>query len=197
VRRAKAVRITANPFRERITIMRKSLWILVLSVLVIGTSNASAKTPDGKTPAQETVCDNEKGAAYGLCNAYCEAMDCTDPNQHASDKGCESVKANFEKKTGRPLPCTMECPCPRVLKLFQDIVSGAVIVTKCIADDDLLFIRTSSGDAAFIEAGSPANCNINMDPRQTFELTEEEKLVCRVTLRRAVEAMGVECIRSE
>jgi hypothetical protein len=177
--------------------MRKSLWILVLSVLVIGTGNVSAKTPDGQTPSRETVCDNETGAAYGLCNAYCEAMDCTDPNQRASNQGCESVKANFEKKTGRPLPCAMTCPCPGLLQLFNDIVSGAVIVTRCIADDDLLFLRTINGDAAFIEDGPPANCNVNNDPGQTVELTETERLVCRVRLRQAVEAMGVQCTRSE
>ena len=177
--------------------MRKSLWILVLGLIAIGTSSMSADTPDGQTPAQETVCDNETGAAYGLCNAYCEAMDCTDPNQRASDKGCESVKENFEKHTGRPLPCTMTCPCPGVLELFAKIVSGEVIVTKCTADDDLLTIRTSDGDFAFVDDGPPANCNVNEDPEQTLVLTEAERLVCRVTLRRAVEAMGEECIRSE
>ena len=176
--------------------MRKSLWTLVLSVLVVGTS-AFAKTPDGQTPAHETVCDNETGAAYGLCVSYCEAKDCTDPNQRASEQGCESVRENFEKHTGRPLPCTMTCPCPEILELFEDIVSREVIVTRCIADDDVLFLRTIDGDAAFVENGPPANCNVNMDPGQTVALTDVEALVCRVTLRRAVEAMGVECIRSE
>lgn len=176
--------------------MRKSLWILFFCCLVIGVS-AFAKTPDGQTPAQETVCDNETGAAYGLCNAYCEAMDCTDPNQRASDKGCESVKENFEKHTGRPLPCTMTCPCPEVLQLFEDIVNGDVMVTRCIADDDLLTITTVDGDMAFVDDGPPTNCNVNNDPTQTLLLTEAERLVCRVTLRRAVEAMGVECTRSE
>jgi hypothetical protein len=177
--------------------MRKSLWILVLGIAFIGTSSVSAKTPDGQTPAQETFCDAETGAAYGLCVSYCEAKDCTDPNQRASNQGCESVRENFEKHTGRPLPCTMTCPCPGVLELFQKIVSGEVIVTKCIADDDLLFLRTIDGDNAFVDDGPPANCNVNNDPTKTLVLTPAERLVCRVTLRRAVEAMGVECIRSE
>lgn len=176
--------------------MRKSLWILAFCIVFIGTGSASAKTPDGQTPAQETVCDNETGAAYGLCNAYCEAMDCTDPNQRASDKGCESVKANFEKKTGRPLPCAMTCPCPGLLQLFADIVSGAVTVRRCIADDNLLFIRTDAGDTAIIDDGPPANCNVNGGP-PFVELTVTERLVCRVRLRQAVEARGVECTRSE
>ena len=40
---------------------------------------AMAETPDGTTPANETVCDGLKTNAtpglYGLCVAYCEAQD--------------------------------------------------------------------------------------------------------------------------
>ena len=32
-------------------------------------------TPDGMPPSQETVCDGLSGAAFGLCNAFCEAQD--------------------------------------------------------------------------------------------------------------------------
>ena len=44
--------------------MRRSVWILVAIVLFVGGVSASAKTPDGKTPSVETVCDNERGAAF-------------------------------------------------------------------------------------------------------------------------------------
>ena len=66
------------------------------------------KTPDGFPPSVEDVCDDYSGAAYGLCTAYCEAMDCDDPNVHASATGCERVATNFTKKTGDPLPCESE-----------------------------------------------------------------------------------------
>jgi hypothetical protein len=161
-------------------------------------SSASAKTPDGKTPAQETVCDNEKsdGGAFGLCNAYCEAMDCTDPNQHASDKGCASVKKNYIKKTGRPLPCEVTCPCPGLLQLFADINAGAVTVTRCIASDSFLFVRTTGGETAIIDEGPPATCSANGEP-PFVELTATEKLVCRVNLRKLVESRGVRCTEPE
>jgi hypothetical protein len=175
--------------------MRKSLWILVLCFIVIGTGSVSAKTPDGKTPAEETVCDNESGAAYGLCNAYCEAMDCTDPNQHASDKGCESVKKNFEKKTGRPLPCLMTCPCPGLLQLFADIVSGAVTVTRCTFSDRLFTVVTADDERAVIDSRG-GNCNANGEP-PFVQLSATDQLVCRVTLRKAVEARGVMCTVAE
>lgn len=60
-----------------------------------------SKTPDGLTPAVETICDEAglTGALWGLCNAYCEAMDC-DTNPKASERACESVLNNFHKKSG-------------------------------------------------------------------------------------------------
>lgn len=49
---------------------------LVALLLMLGWT-ASAKTPDGVTPAKEDVCDGLKGRGnlYGLCVAYCEAHD--------------------------------------------------------------------------------------------------------------------------
>ena len=176
--------------------MRKSLWIFAVCAIFLCTDGVSAKTPDGQTPSRETVCDNEQGAAYGLCTAYCEAMDCGDPNQRASDNGCEAVRRNFEKKTGRPIPCAVQCPCPGLLEVFNRIVSGAVGVRRCVADDNLLVVLTDDGEMAVIDDGPPANCNVNGEP-PFVELTDTERLVCRVRLREAVEATGVECIRSE
>jgi len=134
--------------------------------------------------------------AYGLCNAYCERWTAPIRTSEPRIKGCESVKRNFEKKTGRPLPCAVTCPCPGLLQLFADITSGAVTVTRCIADDNLLFIRTEDGDTAIVDDGPPATCSANGEP-PFIELTETERLVCRVRLREAVEAMGVQCTRSE
>ena len=70
-------------------------------------------TPDGSPPAFETVCDLESGAAFGLCNAYCEAMDCDSESPNANEKACTNVKAKYTKLTGGTLPCDVstECPC--------------------------------------------------------------------------------------
>ena len=69
---------------------------------------AEGQTPDGETPAEEDICSAAgfTGAAWGLCNAYCEAMDC-DGAPEATPEACAKVKANFEKKTGGKiaLPC--------------------------------------------------------------------------------------------
>ena len=175
--------------------MRKCLLVLSLAVLGVAGS-ALAKTPDGKTPAVETVCDNEIGAAFGLCNAYCEAIDCTDPDQRASNRGCEELKQHFETLTGRPLPCAMTCPCADVLQLVKDIESGTARVDRCIVDDALIYVVADTGDYAMISDGDPAFCSVNGEP-PFVELTSTELLVCRVALRKAAEAQGVICRHPE
>lgn len=172
--------------------MRTFARAFFFSLVIVAAVGVFGKTPDGVTPSQETVCDNEKGAAFGLCNAYCEAMDCTDPNQKASDNGCEAVKRNFEKKTGRPLPCLLTCPCAGLLQLFADITSGAAVVEQCIADGDLLYVVVDTGEFALVDAGVAPSCSVNAEP-PFVELTPMEALVCRVSLRKAVEAQGIVC----
>ena len=172
--------------------MCRSARIVVFSVLLIGCFQAFAKTPDGQPPSVETVCDNETGAAYGLCTAYCEAKDCGDPNQHASDTACEANRRNFEKKTGRPIPCEITCPCSGLVELFGRITTGAVVVDQCIDYGFLLFVSTQGGAFVTVENGPPAACSANDQPPPVI-LTDIERLVCRVALRKAVEAQGVMC----
>lgn len=178
--------------------MRKLLFTLSLALLVSWTGAASAKTPDGMPPSVETVCDNETGAAFGLCNAYCEAMDCDSPNHHASDNGCEHVKANFERKTGRPLPCEVQCPCFEQFDLFADIQSGAATVSQCFIEPTVISVITDSDAFALVVANTPDMapfCSVNFE--QFFELTATEELVCRVALRLASEAQGIPCVGPE
>ena len=82
-------------------------------------SPALAQTPDGDPPAVEEVCAEEAGAAFGLCNAYCEAMDCElgfeeAPYPDASENACLKVEARYLQITGRvlyALQCgTAACP---------------------------------------------------------------------------------------
>ena len=89
-----------------------------------------AQTPDGETPAEELICADQAGAAFGLCNAYCEAMDChlaydydPDTSPKASMTACTKVESRYVQITGTPLECapggsddscptgTEGCPC--------------------------------------------------------------------------------------
>ncbi len=94
--------------------MRSSLlvavWMIVL--LFLAGPVVLAETPDGETPAEENVCDRESGAAYGLCAAFCEAMDCDGKDPSASEAACLKVKDKFIQVTGRQsLPCEGSPPC--------------------------------------------------------------------------------------
>lgn len=156
-------------------------------------SSVHAKTPDGKPPSEETVCDGETGAAFGLCNAYCEAMDCDSPNHHASDNACAHVKANFVRKTGRPLPCDVVCPCPQQLSLFADLGSGAIPAQSCISDSEVISVSTPEGSFAIVNnAATPPFCSVNLEPPFVV-LTQAEVVACRDFLRKAAAAQGVVC----
>jgi hypothetical protein len=173
----------------------RKILVFVFVGMLGAAAGARAKTPDGKPPSVETVCDNEKGAAFGLCNAYCEAMDCDSPNHHASDGACAAVKKNFEKKTGRPLPCDVTCPCGGLLPVFGDIVNGTAGVQLCLIDDSFISVITDSDDFAMVVAGPPPTCSVDLEP-PFVELTATEALVCRVTLRQAAEKQ-VPCVPPE
>lgn len=57
-------------------------------------------TPDGMPPSSEGACDDYTGAAYGLCVAYCEAMDSHDEAPNASEGACAVVAQNSEGTNG-------------------------------------------------------------------------------------------------
>jgi thrombospondin type 3 repeat protein len=81
--------------------MKKVLVLVVALVVFIGNAYAL-------TPAEETVCDEAAltGAAWGLCNAYCEAMDCDSDTPKASSVACDKIVQKFAKITsGDVLPC--------------------------------------------------------------------------------------------
>lgn len=85
------------------------LAVLLLALSVVPSLALAKKTPDEKTPAEESVCDVVEGSAFGTCNAYCEATDCGDGVNYANWKACASLQKNWLKKTGlEQLPCDCE-----------------------------------------------------------------------------------------
>lgn len=98
-------------------IIRLSIAIAALAVIAgtLHSMPARAQTPDGETPAVEDVCSvaGLTGALKGLCNAYCEAMDCDSNDPRASARACERVRGNFLEASGdQEPPCVqVSCPC--------------------------------------------------------------------------------------
>lgn len=125
--------------------------------LSLVTAAALAGTPDGLTPAVETVCDvyAGDGAAFGLCNAYCEAMDCDDPLVHASNNACEAVAKNFTKQTGEAyLPCDAPVSCAVVAEdEFYDLYDPGLYEIDVLANDTV----SPASSPVWIEDFSPVD----------------------------------------
>lgn len=154
-------------------------------------AGAWAKTPDGQPPSQETVCDVFSGAAFGLCNAYCEAMDCDSPNPHASPTACARVAANFERHTGMAPPCAVSpCDCPDE---FARLTSGATPLAECLRLGDSTVLFAQDGAAVFVTIvpGGASGCGSGSS--DFLPLTADQAAVCEARLRDAAGGQGIPC----
>ena len=171
----------------------KASHIFAFALLLIGTITgaALAKTPDGVPPSLETVCDAETGAAYGLCNAYCEAMDCDSPDPHASATACAKVGSKFQNVTGRAVPCDLSCPCTSI-PAFNAVLAAA---SSCFDADATLSASNGTGEA-FSDTpeltsfscgyiGAPANI--------ILPITQEDAAACIQVIRNAITSRGLTC----
>jgi hypothetical protein len=174
--------------------MQKFLCILGLALLAA--LPVTAKTPDGQTPAEETVCDGQIGAAFGLCNAYCEAMDCESPAPQASDTACQRVLNNYMKHTGQMPPCAIACPCPEDLPLFAAFVDGSQPIEECFATEETISVSATGGSFSIVVSAADGFCSDNGEP-PFVPLTEGEALVCRLLLRDTAAAQGIACVSPE
>jgi hypothetical protein len=119
--------------------------ILTLGALTLIPRPAAAQTSDGQTPAQESACNGQTGAAYGLCTSFCEAMDCDSTTPAASATACNKVATNFQRLTGEAPPCL--CPC----------AAGYAFVQQAAADANLSVTQCAVGaEESQVHFGSPA-----------------------------------------
>jgi hypothetical protein len=120
------------------------LFWLIPVVFLSTDSVALAQTPDGEPPSVETVCDDQVGAAFGLCNAYCEAMDCDSVDPQASPTACDKVAAKFMNITGSMPPCLVP-PGP--------MCDNLATCTGCDTPGDLDLCCADSPDAEICGGG--------------------------------------------
>ncbi len=154
---------------------------------------AMASTPDGMTPSRETICDNQSGAAYGLCNAYCEAMDCDSPAPHAAPRACARVLANFLRHAGTMPPCDVTCPCTEALPLFAAFVNGIESIEACVSGDGMTNV---GGPGGFVSVMADNTCSANGEA-PFVSLTPAEANACRDLLRETSAAAGTVCMNPE
>ena len=88
--------------------------------------------------AEESACITEglAGASLGLCNAYCDAMDCTSSDNATA---CESLRSAYQKSSGvSTFPCEAQKVCdlvdPELLFERISLISDPDYV--CYADTD-------------------------------------------------------------
>ncbi len=96
-----------NPF-YRTPILLLSVFLLAVCMMIAGP--ALAGRSHRAAPPHDSACSSAglKGPAWGLCNAYCEAMDCDGASPRASSRACERVLRNFRNKAqGEAPPCLM------------------------------------------------------------------------------------------
>jgi hypothetical protein len=138
---------------------RFSIWgLLFVSLSMIGLA-AAASTPDGDTPAEETVCDSLNTddisqGLYGLCLAFCEAQDIADEDlaitedellalqDNAPSGSILDAYKNMKKDTDPDMPCIKvdsTCPCwtnDELLAINGEGPDGSMLVTRCFTSTD-------------------------------------------------------------
>jgi hypothetical protein len=177
----------------------KNLFILSLGLLTLAVPALANGTPDGQPPSEETVCSSLDGVLFGLCNAYCEAMDCDSPQPQASPTACARVLSNFMRHSGgQPPPCAVTCPCGAAIPLFSSIVSGSVTVQQCVIDSvsQVTSVVTPTGTFVLVnQTAAPPYCSANL--AQFLQITPQEAAVCQQLLVQVAAGQGVTCVAPE
>jgi len=190
----------------------KTTLTLLAAVLLVCSGATFAQTPDGMPPSLETVCDTESGAAFGWCNAYCEAMDCelandNDPltEPHASANACDKVRTKFQQSTGRDMPCERSCPCsdPQIASYFASFIAGTSEFDAdfCFTEPGLItdgaYIVDASIDvpvAFSVELAVDGQwiCGLTSDA-EALPITPEQGMYCAELIEQAANQQGLTC----
>lgn len=144
------------------------LSIVSMALIALAAPAAFAQTPDGETPAVETICDpllhNASPGLFGLCVAYCEAKDCNsnpvavaqcqaenpgDPwGVHSC--GCGRLLDNYNRKrqAGDPeMPCIQEsCPCFDAEFLANELSAVTVCIDTSVPRREQTLVNGSDSD---------------------------------------------------
>lgn len=146
--------------------MKSIFNIILLTGCCTLSSFVFAIAPNDQTPEQQSICASETGAAKGLCNAYCEAMDCDlGSMSNASPLACAKVKENYVKAKGAGalLPC--ECPAA-CAQGVQSLINAALNSTYGISGNTSCIYDTSreAGSISLYGTGNPLNGSITPSP---------------------------------
>ncbi|MCA9651021.1 MAG: hypothetical protein H6712_24690 [Myxococcales bacterium] len=186
--------------------MKKIIMLSVAALSLSIADDARANgTPDFETPSAESICDGYEGKAWGLCNAYCEAMDCelandgdpsTEPN--ASAQACSQVASKFDQVSdGALLPCEVPaCPCFAYDGFISAIDSSSPDALYCTDDATGLVSESLEGawGVGIWDYGDIGVCGwydyYNGYDLGFAEITSEEAQACMDAVRPDLYASG-------
>jgi hypothetical protein len=168
--------------------MMNARLTLFLALLLLCAGAALAQTPD--------PCDNETGAAYGLCNAY-ESAECQTATPSASNVACSRIAAKFKQITGRDLASKfVNCPCVGIAG-FDNILANFNV---CSDEGDRFFVSIGPfspelTDTAFanFEANLCGYSASQPPSSETLSITQEQAMACVNLLRATAANRSVTC----
>lgn len=110
---------------------------------------------------EDEVCDDQTGAAFGLCRAYYDAIHCQQEPADDQSTACAKIARDYERITGDDIN-SLNCPCfeEHDLDLLQDEFSSSGLETQCrqfedsTRIDDAIAWRTGPGYTPHAEARS-------------------------------------------
>lgn len=152
--------------------------IFLALILILIPTGAEAQTPDGETPAKEAYCDEYSGRAYGICNAWYEAMDCDNSTlTKASQVACDKLRATLHNLGVDASPSgesTIPCPC------FGDLDTVFNGDTPTCSPPDNPTMVSIAGKQVQATASSKDGFNacIRPDGQILFDISFEEATSC-------------------
>jgi len=159
--------------------------------------NASLGITDGVPPSREIVCNGLQGAAYGLCNAYCQAMDCDSSAPQASPSACDKVAGLFARITGEALPC--DCPCTLQMPDWAAGLNGQFGLNRCTAITvtgtfDYVVLITNDGRVlGAISYTGYGVCGFDNSTGGALIITELQAKACISLAHQKAAAAGISC----
>lgn len=153
--------------------------IFLALTLILFPSTIAAQTPDGKTPpAEEGACNDLTGKAYGICNAYYQAMDCEYTYTKASLQACGNLQEKYEDASSSSEIATL-CPC------FGDLAQeGFTQNSTCSNGENVALIVDSSTSFLMAQAGATSSfmgCDFNGVTQEPIPSNEAMTCVNMIT----------------
>jgi hypothetical protein len=174
----------------------KAHLTLAFALLLVCTGATLAQTPDGDPPSVETVCDAETGAAYGLCTAYCEAMDCDSDAPNASATACSKVGSKFQNVTGRDVPCALACPCTSLptFNVHLETMDRCLMFGSTIIDFSNTFLANAYSTVVRAPSTDPTCGSYVRNSTSIFlPITPEEAELCYQLVLDTIASKGLSC----